>query len=538
MASPYNGMIDSHAHIDAKAFDADRPDMLQRAWDAGIEAIIVPDIEPSRRPHLQQVVDSDPRLFRGIGIHPHHAGSVTEADLQAVEAGADAPGVVAIGEIGLDYHYDFCPPEVQQHVFREHIRIAKRKNLPIIVHNRESDEDVLRILTEEQDGTLRGVLHCFSSDATVLQRALDLGMIVSFTGNITFKNSTLLPVVESVPDDAYMIETDSPYIAPVPHRGTRNEPAHVALVAQKIAEIKSMAYHDILQATTTTAKRFFGLTALMIALVMALMTSAAIAQPTPPRDEDYENDYDWEIALENYFADSTAYERWVRPRRTSIGLGISIGSNTQVESQTFRQRYDNSYEVNGNLDRGEPRRWTFFDPEQGPNRSFSFEGLTAIGGTITYSPFTSLMLEGTFTYSQNTGPAEDFGLDPITTNIVEVTGLYNLNPYSRVNFWPQFGGTMALVDDGTSQQTKFGINFGLGIGVNVPTSIGLFYPMFNVRFNAMLQQDQNKLVQRYLDENGTVATKSDDPTKISVDLADVNVLYSIPRFTILYYPPF
>jgi len=527
-------MIDSHAHIDAKAFDADRSAMLQRAWDAGVEAIIVPDIQPSRRDHLIEVVNSDARLYRGIGVHPHHAGSVDTAELDAIEAGASEAGVVAIGEIGLDYHYDFCPPDVQQHVFREQIRIAKRMNLPIIVHNRESDDDVLRILTEEQDGTLRGVLHCFSSDAQVLHTVLDLGLIVSFTGNITFKNSTLLPVVASVPDDAYMIETDSPYIAPVPHRGTRNEPAHVALVAQTIAEIKSMTYHDILRATTTTAKRLFGLTA----VVMMLLTSAALAQPTPPRDEDYENDYDWEIALENYYADSAAYESWVRPRRSSVGIGISVGSNTQVESQTFRQRYDNSYEVNGNLDRGEPTRWTFFAPEQGPNRSFSFEGLTAIGGTITYSPFTSLMLEGTFTYSQNTGPAEDFGLDPITTNIVEVSGLYNLNPYSRVNFWPQFGGTMAFVDDGTTQQTKFGINFGLGIGVNIPTSFGLFYPMFNVRFNAMLQQDQNKLVQRYLDADGNVATKTDDPTKISVDLADVNVLYSIPRLTILYYPPF
>lgn len=529
-------MIDTHAHIDTKAFDEDRQEMLQRAWDAGVEAIIVPDIEPSRRPHLQQVVDSDPRLFRGIGIHPHHAGPVTAADLTAVEEGADAAGVVAIGEIGLDYYYDFCPPDVQQMVFREQIRIAKRMRLPIIVHNRESDDDVLRIITEEQDGTLRGVLHCFSSSVDTMQRALDAGMIVSFTGNITFKQSTLGDVVHAVPEDAFMIETDSPYITPVPHRGKRNEPAFVGLVAMTIAEKKSMSIEEVFRRTTATTKQLFKLPALLLFILASATT--VFAQPAFPNEDDYPNDYDWEIALENYHADSIAYERWVKPRRSSIGLGFSIGSNTQVESQTFRQRYDNSYEVNGNLDRSEPARWTFFEPDKGPNRSFSFEGLTAMGGTITYSPFTSLMLEATYTYSQNTGPAEDYGLDPITTNIVEFTGLYNLNPYSRVNFWPQFGGTLAFVDDGTAASSKIGINFGLGIGVNIPTAIGLFYPMFNVRFNAMLKQDNNKLVQRYLDENSNVAVKADDPTIISVDLADANVLYSIPRLTILYYPPF
>ena len=527
-------MIDSHAHIDTKAFKDDRDAMLQRAWDAGLEAIIVPDIEVPRRAHLKEVVGGDPRLFRGVGVHPHHVGEITNADLADVEAQSHEDKVVAIGEIGLDYYYDFCPAEVQKHAFREQLRIAKRRNLPVIIHNRESDEDVLSILKEEQDGTLRGVLHCFSSTTSELQRALDLGMHVSFTGNITFKNSTLDDVVKQVPLDRFMIETDSPYITPVPHRGKRNEPAYVGLVAEKIAEIKNMSVEEIIEATSTTARRLFALTS-----VFLLLAVGAIAQPVPPRDEDYPNDYDWEIALENYYADSVAYEKWIKPRQ--IGVGFSIGSNTQVEGQTFRQRYDASYEVNSSIERSEPRRWSFFDKDEGPTRSFSFEGLTAYGATLTYGLFTSLVLEGTYMYSQNTGPAEDFGLDPITTNIVEFSALYNLNPYSKVNFWPQAGATMAFVDDGTSSTSKLGINFGFGLGVNIPTDIGLFYPMFNIRFNQMLAKDENKLVQRdTLD--GKIAEPDPPidghPGVTSVDLADTSVLYSIPRFTLLFYPKF
>ena len=180
-------MIDTHAHIDVTAFDEDREAMLDRARAAGVTAIIVPDIERSRRSHLKEVVDAHPDLYRGVGIHPHHAGEMTQHDLDEIATQCTEPKVVAIGEIGLDYYYDFCPPDVQKLYFREQIRIAKAHNLPIIVHNRESDSDVMEILREEQDGSLRGVLHCFSSDVAVLDQAMDLGLHVSFTGNITFK---------------------------------------------------------------------------------------------------------------------------------------------------------------------------------------------------------------------------------------------------------------------------------------------------------------------------------------------------------------
>ena len=522
-------MIDTHAHIDTKPFNEDRNEMLQRAWDAGIEAIIIPDIQVDRREHLKKVVASDARLFRGVGIHPHHVGEITQNDIDEVERESHEQDVVAIGEIGLDYHYDFCPVDTQKSYFRMQVEIARERGLPIIVHNRESDEDVLSIIKEVQDGSLRGVLHCFSSDVDILHRALDLGMNVSFTGNITFKRSTLDDVVRSVPMDRFMVETDSPYITPVPNRGKRNEPSYVGLIAQKIAEIKNMTMEEIRTASSKTARALFALSLAFIAL-----TAVALAQPEYPVDEEYETDYEWEIAVENYYADSVAYEKWIRPRK--LGIGITVGTNTTVELQKFTQRFEPTF-IEG-VPREDPRRWTTYEKDQGPKRSFSFEGLTSFGATVTYGLFTQLVLEGTYIFTQNTKPAEQFGLDPITTNIVELAALYNVNPNSKVNFLPQLGFTFSNSDDGTESFTKFGINVGMGIAMNVPTDIGLFYPMINVRFNFMLGTDNDKVVQKYIDpETGQTSFNSINPQQESVDLADVNTIFSIPRLTILYYIP-
>ncbi len=521
-------MIDSHAHIDTKPFDSDRPRMLQRAWEAGLQAVIVPDIEPARRAHLIDVVNDDARLYRGIGIHPHHIADQPLSELDRIEEGSVDSKVVAIGEIGLDYYYDFAPRDTQLFWFRKQIGIAKRTGLPIIVHNRDADDDVLQVLTEEQDGTLRGVLHCFSSGIEVLERALELGFHVSFTGNITFKKSVLSSVVSAVPADRFMLETDSPYITPEPHRGTRNEPAHVALVAEKIAEIRGTTMNVIAEITTRTARSFFGLFLMLLAI-----TSMAVAQPTPPVDEDYPDDRDWEVALDNYYADSIAYEKWIKPRK--LGIGVTVGSLTPVEIQQLLQTYD--YRATGSAT--DPSRWSFWPRDEGPSRSESFSGLVAYGGTVTYGLFTSLVLEGTFLYSENTTPALEYGLDPITYTVGELTALYSLNPYSRVNFLPHGGLVYTSIDDGTTNRTKFGVNFGVGIGANIDTPVGLFYPMFNVRFNFLIGTDQDRIVRRYTDpETNQEYVNSADPSITSRDLADVNTLHSILRFTLLYYIPF
>ena len=515
--------------------------MLQRAMNDGIEFIVVPDIEPQRREKLKSIVDAYTFLVRGVGIHPHHAGAVTEAHLAEVDNQCTEAKVVAIGEIGLDYYYDFCAPGVQKSYFREQIRIAKAHDLPIIVHNRESDKDVLDIIEEEQDGSLRGVLHCFSSDINVLERALSLNMHISFTGNITFKKSTLNDVVQRVPIDRVMIETDAPYMTPAPHRGTRNEPLYVRLVAEKLAEIKGMPLIEVLTTTTSTAKRFFG--HLTILLLWSMSVSA---QPKRPDEDEIDNDTQYEIALENYEIDSTGWAKFIRPR--SIGFGITLGSNTVVEQHTYTQLYKRA--VQGTTT---PQGWTTFPSDSGPSRSFSYEGLLSFGVTGMLQASDRIGLELTYLYSKNVGDRVLYGLPPVVTNIIETSFLYSLNPYNKVNFVPHAGVTLAIQSGGKSSITQIGVNAGMGIGINIPTSIGLFYPMVNVRFNVMFGTVPDANIATYPvipgeDQSNTAPDpdrdgvrlhyNSDKPSQLSVDKADITTLYSIPRLSIMFFPNF
>ncbi len=516
-------MIDTHAHIDTEAFEPDRAEMLERAWEAGLTAIIIPAIKAVDFAHLRTVVASDPRIFRGAGIHPHHVGEVEKEVLAEVEQDCADPKVVAVGEIGLDYYYDFCPPDIQKWYFREQLRIAKRCNKPVIVHNRESDEDLLTIIEEEQDGSLRGVLHCFSSDTSVLDRAIDLGMHVSFTGNITFKRSTLDEVVRSVPADRFMIETDSPYITPVPHRGKRNEPSYVRLTAEKIAEIRSMSYQEVIETTTATARKLFGLL-----MVLAIVVLTAQAQPTKPNEDDYETDQSYDNAFATYVADSVAWSKWIKPKK--FGFGIVIGSNTVVENQTYTPPgkfvpSDTTYP------------YTFDSTLIGKSRSFSYNGLAAFGAQATYSLSDRITLEASYFFSKNNQPIEQ-GLDPITYHIVNVGGYYNLNPYAKVNFHANGGLSYVASSDGTNASSRIGLNLGPAMSVNIPSPVGLFVPTFVVRFNFMFGTTEDQVIARYRDKNGGPIVDPVTKEEVGVDKADVTTIYSLPHLTLTWYPKF
>jgi len=306
-------LIDTHAHIYDHRFDDDRDEMLARAHDAGIEAIIVPATKPSEFDRITVLATEHPEVKAVLGVHPHHAGEIDDMDLDAVERAAFDGRSIGIGEVGLDYYYDRCPRERQWHVFRTQLRIARTAHLPAVVHNRESDDDLLRILEEEQDGTLRFQLHCFSSSVAVLRRALDLGAMISFTGNVTFRKATLDDVVRLVPDDRLMIETDSPYMTPIPHRGHRNEPAYVELVAEKIASIRGVDIDTIKEMTTHNARRFFGLATLVMMLILGGTTLQTLAQPQPTRTVD-------------------TVER--PPFQKLIGLGGLFASSTYISGST------------------------------------------------------------------------------------------------------------------------------------------------------------------------------------------------------------
>ena len=273
-------MIDTHAHIDTSAFDEDRDLVIKRAFETGIESIIIPGIEPKDFENILALTDRFDNIFCAMGIHPHYAQQVTKENLEIIEKNAINPKVVAIGEIGLDYYYDFAPRDIQKEAFSSQLKLAKTLNKPVIVHNRDSDSDLLAILKNEQDGNLKGVLHCFSGDRNMLNEAIDLDFHVSFTGNITFKKSTLTEIVEITPLERILLETDSPYMTPVPLRGKRNEPSYVNYVAQKISEIKSIQINEVIKMTTANAKRLFKLTILLLLIPLFSLFSQSNSSDT------------------------------------------------------------------------------------------------------------------------------------------------------------------------------------------------------------------------------------------------------------------
>lgn len=238
-------MIDSHCHLADDQFQADLPAVIERAQAAGLERVLCildpgsPE-ETARVPRLRELW---PAMRFSSGIHPHHAGAYAET-LDRVEPAIEASlaandAVRAIGEIGLDYHYDFAPRDLQREVFARQIDIARRRRLPIIIHTREADADTLEILRTAGQSDVRGVFHCFSGDEALARGALDLGFHLSFSGIATFPRAESLRAIAAwVPADRILIETDSPYLAPPPHRGKRNEPAWVARVAEVVGEAR------------------------------------------------------------------------------------------------------------------------------------------------------------------------------------------------------------------------------------------------------------------------------------------------------------
>lgn len=253
-------LVDTHCHLDVPQFDDDRDEMLARARAAGVGTMIVPGIAIADMPRVLAMADRHPDIFVGVGVHPHEAGTWTDETLGRLRAWAAHPKVVAIGEIGLDYYYDHAPREVQQQVFRDQIRLAGELGKPVIVHSRDSHGDVLRLLQEHLVPAAGGVMHCFSGSLELARACIALGMYISFAGPVTFKNAhNLQEVAANLPPDRLLVETDSPYLAPVPHRGKRNEPMHVGHVAAKIAELQGVPAEELERITSENAKKLFRL---------------------------------------------------------------------------------------------------------------------------------------------------------------------------------------------------------------------------------------------------------------------------------------
>ncbi len=251
-------LIDSHCHLADPAFDADREAVLARAAEAGVTGVVVVADSLASSDRARTLCAGREDCWPTAGIHPHRASDFDAATADSLDALLADPAVVAVGETGLDYHYDHSPREVQREAFAWHLAASARTGKPVIVHARDADADVARLIADAPDG-VTGVLHCFSAGREVLDAALARGFCVSFSGMVTFRSWDQHWALEAVPDDRLLVETDAPYLAPVPHRGRRNEPAFAARTAERLAELRGTAPDALAELTAANTRRLFSL---------------------------------------------------------------------------------------------------------------------------------------------------------------------------------------------------------------------------------------------------------------------------------------
>ncbi len=250
--------FDTHAHYDDERFDPDREELLQNLPAAGIRYVLNAGTDLATSEFGLEMAHRHDHVYAAVGVHPHEADSLSFGACAQLGSLCRDPKVVAIGEIGLDYHYDFSPRAQQQHAFRMQMELAEDLDMPVIVHDREAHEDCMKIVDEFP--WVRGVFHCFSGSPEMGRELLKRGWYLSFTGAITFKNARkALELLAEMPLDRIMLETDCPYLAPEPHRGKRNDSRYLPFIAAKIAEVRGMTAEEVARATTENAKRFFGI---------------------------------------------------------------------------------------------------------------------------------------------------------------------------------------------------------------------------------------------------------------------------------------
>lgn len=252
-------LIDTHCHLDFPDFAPELAEVVARAKARGVGRMITISTHVSRFERVRAVAEAYGEVFCTVGTHPHHAHEEAEASVAELVALAKHPKCVGLGEAGLDYHYDRAPREVSQRVFRTHIAAARESGLPLVIHTRDADADCAAILKDEMGkGTFRALLHCFTSSRALAETAVELGLYISFSGVVTFKNSAeLRDIACGVPLERMLVETDAPFLAPTPHRGKRNEPAFVVDTARVLAEVKGVGETEIARATTANALALF-----------------------------------------------------------------------------------------------------------------------------------------------------------------------------------------------------------------------------------------------------------------------------------------
>jgi TatD DNase family protein len=252
-------LVDSHCHLDFPDFAGELDEIVVRARAAGVRSLVTISTRVKQHARVLAIAEQFPGVYCSLGTHPHYAQEELDISVDDLMRRAVHPKIAAIGEAGLDYHYDFSARDAQQLTFRRHIAAARNTGLPLVIHSRDADSDMKEILTEEVGkGAFAAVLHCYTGGPELAQRAVELGFSISFTGILTFKHSDpLREIARELPSDRILVETDAPYLAPVPHRGRRNEPAYVVETAQVLAETRGVTLSEISRQTTENFFRLF-----------------------------------------------------------------------------------------------------------------------------------------------------------------------------------------------------------------------------------------------------------------------------------------
>ncbi|TYS61766.1 TatD family deoxyribonuclease [Sutcliffiella horikoshii] len=253
-------LFDTHVHLNADQYEEDLQEVINRAQAEQVTNMVVVGFDRKTITRAMELVEKYDFLYAAVGWHPVDAIDMTEEDLAWIEDLASHEKVVAIGEMGLDYHWDKSPKDVQKEVFRKQIQLAKKVKLPIVIHNRDATADVVQILKEEDAKEVGGIMHCFTGSLEVAKECMEMNFFISFGGPVTFKNAKKpKEVVKEIPMEKLLIETDCPYLTPHPYRGKRNEPGYVRLVAEQIAELKELTIEEVAEKTTANAKKLFGI---------------------------------------------------------------------------------------------------------------------------------------------------------------------------------------------------------------------------------------------------------------------------------------
>jgi TatD DNase family protein len=251
--------IDTHSHIHFEQYDSDREQVVQRAIKNQVNAIIDIGTDVTTSQQALALAEKYAIVHAAVGIHPNDSSSVTDEDMEKIQQLSSEKKVIAIGEIGLDYYHNSSPADTQKKLFKQQIKLAQNEHLPIIVHNRDAHDDVMHILKAEKAGSFGVVLHSFTGSSEFLEEALKQNFYISFTGVITFNNSHFIHLIDRVPLKQLLLETDSPFLTPVPFRGKRNEPSYIKYIAEKIAKIKGIPLDDLAAITSDNAANLFGL---------------------------------------------------------------------------------------------------------------------------------------------------------------------------------------------------------------------------------------------------------------------------------------